>query len=168
MSTKVKDWYVSEYPSDDLGEEIDSNIDFSSLYKAMISGKDFYDVIGVGDSVIRERVFERLANILNVHYSYIYDRWIGKPEGPVDLTPQEHIEMCLWNNFDILPNTSKKKLRLEVDKILEHIGFNVYSSILKDGVSKRLESLGKKVILLYATRNNTDQERKIIFNNITL
>jgi hypothetical protein len=37
---------------------------------------DIYDVIGVGDSVIRERLFEHLSEIKDVNYDYIYKKWL--------------------------------------------------------------------------------------------
>ncbi len=83
----------------------------------------------------------------------------------MNITPQEHIELCIRNNFDIL--TSAKRFNADMKEILKDIGYNAYVAAIKIGGSS-LEATGKMAIVLYATRNNTEQERKIIFNNITL
>jgi len=38
-----------------------------------------YEYIGVGDSLIRERCFERLAEIAGVSYDEIYSKWVIAP-----------------------------------------------------------------------------------------
>ena len=50
---KVKDWYISSYPNDDLGQELDSSLTFEELYHAMKMGDDVYTTIGCGDSIVR-------------------------------------------------------------------------------------------------------------------
>jgi hypothetical protein len=42
----------------------------------LIVGGDVYRYIGVADSVIRERLFERLAEELEVSYDYVYNLWL--------------------------------------------------------------------------------------------
>ena len=74
---KVKKWYLKTYPTDDLGEEINPDIDFWLLWKYMSQGYNFYNVLGVGDSVIRERVFEKLSEILGIDYDVIYQKWLN-------------------------------------------------------------------------------------------
>jgi len=41
----------------------------------IVSG-DVYRYIGVSDSIIRERLFERLAVELEVSYEYVYNLWL--------------------------------------------------------------------------------------------
>ena len=72
--SNVHDWYVTNFPDDDLGNRI-SDITFSDVYNGMKDAKDFYDLVGVYDSVIRERVFGALADIYNVDVNTIYDLW---------------------------------------------------------------------------------------------
>ena len=74
MKTKIKEWYMKEYPTDELGAEINNEITFEDLFVAL--DKDVYEVLGVGDSVIRERCFEKLAEIMNVDYDYIFEKWL--------------------------------------------------------------------------------------------
>lgn len=71
----IRDWYMSEY-DDPLGEEIDETVTFLDLFEALDHYRDVYDVIGVGDSVIRERCFCKLSEIMECDYDYIYDQWL--------------------------------------------------------------------------------------------
>lgn len=72
----IKNWYVRKFPKDELGHELNNKITFKGLFKALDNYKDVYEFLGVGDSIIRERVFEKLAEIMNVEYDYIYKRWL--------------------------------------------------------------------------------------------
>lgn len=74
---KVKDWYVKNYPDDDLGQDIDSDITFKDVYEHL---ENFYDIIKVSDSVIRERIFEELAKLTNQTYDKIYKIWLGEED----------------------------------------------------------------------------------------
>jgi len=73
---KVKNWYIKNYPTDDLGKEINDNLSFWSFYTYLFQGYNVYSVLGVGDSIVRERVFQKLAEILEVQYDFIYKLWL--------------------------------------------------------------------------------------------
>lgn len=75
-NTNIKEWYIKTFPTDELGYEIHENISFADLLRALDSQKDVYDLLGMGDSIVRERVFARLAEILKVDYKYVYDKWL--------------------------------------------------------------------------------------------
>jgi hypothetical protein len=77
---KVKKWYLKTYPKDDLGKEIREDITFWSLWAYMSQGYDVYNILGVGDSMIRERVFEELSKILGVDYDVVYQKWLNSDE----------------------------------------------------------------------------------------
>lgn len=77
---KIKKWYIGKYPDDKLGQEINNNITFYDLFEAMDCYKNVYSVIGIYDSIIRERVFTKLAQIMGVNYNYVYEQWL-KCEG---------------------------------------------------------------------------------------
>ena len=72
---RIKDWYTENYPTDDLGFEINPSATFEGLFKELDRYRDVYRYIGVSDSVIRERVFEKLAEVMECDYDYIYDQW---------------------------------------------------------------------------------------------
>jgi hypothetical protein len=71
-SQSIKDWYTNNYPTDDLGEEL-NEITFEDLWNTD-NTDNIYEVMGVGDSVIRERLFERLSEIYGVSYDDVYDK----------------------------------------------------------------------------------------------
>ena len=74
----IKEFYLNEYPTDELGVELNENATFVGLLDVLHNNtKDVYDYIGVGDSIIRERVFERLAEILEMPYDYVYNLWLN-------------------------------------------------------------------------------------------
>lgn len=74
--TKIKEWYIKEYPTDELGVEINNNITFYDLFVVLDTYKDVYEALNVWDSIVRERVFNKLAEIMNVDYGYIYEQWL--------------------------------------------------------------------------------------------
>lgn len=74
--TKIKKWYVETYPTDELGVEINEDITFYDLFVALDMHKDVYEELGVDDSIVRERAFDKLAKIMNVDYDYIYEQWL--------------------------------------------------------------------------------------------
>lgn len=77
MNTKIREWYLKNYPTDDLGVEIKENITFNDMLKTLNTCKDVYNALGVTDSIIRERVFEKLSELLEKDYDYIYGLWLS-------------------------------------------------------------------------------------------
>lgn len=74
LNASIKVWYNANYV-DELGESMNNVSTFNDLYKALQCGLDPYMVLGVGDSIIRERVFGELAELKGVDYDVIYDMW---------------------------------------------------------------------------------------------
>jgi len=72
----IKEYYVENFPTDNLGLELNETPTFPGLLNKLIVGEDVYRYIGVTDSVIRERLFEKLAETLNVSYDYVYNLWL--------------------------------------------------------------------------------------------
>ena len=72
----IREFYVAKYPSDDMGDGINPTATFAGLLNQLIVGGDVYAYLYVYDSIIRERLFEGLAEELNVKYDYVYDLWI--------------------------------------------------------------------------------------------
>jgi hypothetical protein len=74
----IKEFYLNEYPTDELGIELIGTSTFVGLLDVLHNNtKDVYDYIGVGDSLVRERVFARLAEILEMPYDYVYNLWLN-------------------------------------------------------------------------------------------
>lgn len=76
LNSKVKDWYLCAFPSDDMGNDIDSEVTFSDVYKGL---ENVYFTLNCCDSIIRKRVFEKLGELLGKSYDYVYQRWL-RPE----------------------------------------------------------------------------------------
>ena len=87
MSTKVGEWYMKEHSADDAGSLINPDITFEDLYTA-IGQSDVYKLLGVGDSVIRENCFAKLAEIQCVDYTEIYNKWLGDTDIPDMFNPK--------------------------------------------------------------------------------
>ena len=75
LKSEIQQWYLDTYSDDELGWEIDPYATFEDLLDALDDGKDIYNMCA-DDSVVRERVFEKLAEILKVDYDVIYDKWM--------------------------------------------------------------------------------------------
>ena len=71
----IRNYYVNEFPSDELGLEINPKASFESLLFAIKSDL-VYEYIGVSDSVVRERLFEKLSELKGCTYDEIYNEWI--------------------------------------------------------------------------------------------
>jgi hypothetical protein len=73
----IKDFYLNTYPTDELGTELNENINFAGLLNELYTNGDVYEYIGVYDSLVRERLFSELADSLEVSYDYIYNLWLN-------------------------------------------------------------------------------------------
>ena len=76
-NTNIKQWYLETYPDDDCGKLLNSEKTFYDLFYAIDRHHDIYEEFSIEDSIVRERLFEALAIIMNVSYDYIYDQWIS-------------------------------------------------------------------------------------------
>ncbi len=76
LKLNVKEWYRGEYPTDDLVEEIKDTVTFEDVFEALDNYRDIYNEIGTTDSLVRERIFNKLATLMEVDYDYIYDQWL--------------------------------------------------------------------------------------------
>ena len=72
----VKEWYVATFPDDELGSDLEDGVTFEDVYDCLKGGCDIYSLLKVGDSIVRERIFNELANRRGVSYDTIYDMWV--------------------------------------------------------------------------------------------
>ena len=72
----LKEWYVKAFPTDDLGEYL-NNISFEEIYKQLYKGIDIYEVIGVWDSLVRERVFLEMSERFDMEPEVLYTMWLN-------------------------------------------------------------------------------------------
>ena len=73
----IKEFYLNEYPTDELGIELDDKATFAGLVTQLFGNMDVYDYIGVTDSLVRERLFEELARQLGKPYDFVYNMWLN-------------------------------------------------------------------------------------------
>lgn len=73
---KIREFYLEAFPTDELGIEINPKATFEGLFRVLDNYGDVYEYIGVGDSLIRERVFEKLSEIMGVTYDEVYSQWL--------------------------------------------------------------------------------------------
>ena len=76
MELEIKKWYLENYANDELGEELKENVTFNDLFYALDRYENIYELLGSADSIIRERVFQKLAELMGVDYDYIYNQWM--------------------------------------------------------------------------------------------
>lgn len=73
LDQNVKNWYVDKYPTDTLGQDINEEITFNDVVDGIENGKDIYDILGVNDSIVRERIFDFISRYGKVD---VYNKWL--------------------------------------------------------------------------------------------
>ena len=77
LSLNIKSWYMSQYPTDEVGKTLNDDVTFQDLFDCLDNYKDVYELLGGdADSIIRERVFEKLAELTDYTYEDIYNQWL--------------------------------------------------------------------------------------------
>lgn len=83
--TKIKDWYIEKYPSDDYAREnFNPGATFQNLFECLQVGYDVYALLGVSDSLVRERCFDQLATMMGCSYEHIYYQWLNHGSTPLE------------------------------------------------------------------------------------
>lgn len=72
----VRDWYMKTFPDDDLGNDINPKINFYELYQKLLQGIGVYKYLA-DDSIIRERCFVKLSELLRLDYDHVYNLWLS-------------------------------------------------------------------------------------------
>ena len=79
----VRKWYEYTFPEDAVSvEDMNPDITFekAATYITPHNGEDrFYDRMNIGDSFVREMIFEKIASLYGVDYDDVYETWMGKP-----------------------------------------------------------------------------------------
>lgn len=89
ITSEVRMWHVEAYPTDELGSTIRGGITFSDVVSSLNHNADIYDTLAVHDSVVRERVFGKLSQIMNVDYDIIYNKWLNEANAPAIIAHTE-------------------------------------------------------------------------------
>jgi hypothetical protein len=72
----IREFYGKNYPTDDMGKGINPNATFDGLWNVLNTYGDVYEYLYVYDSIIRERLFEKLADNKGCKYDVIYYQWL--------------------------------------------------------------------------------------------
>lgn len=91
LQSNVREWYLHTFPTDDLGKDIVADVAFSDLYGR--KSTEIYEILGIEDSVIRERVGDQLREITS---------------------PTEKIEIPVVKNLAQLKRTVKVGMEFEI------------------------------------------------------
>lgn len=75
LQQQIKAFYIACFNDEKGGQELKA-VTFGELLQALENGVDVYSFTGACDSIVRERLFILLANILGKKYSYVYDLWL--------------------------------------------------------------------------------------------
>lgn len=83
FESKVKDWYKETYPNDaEIAIALNEDVTFFDVFDCLQTGhgRDLYDIIGVADSLVRERIFDKIVELLGglVTYDDLYVAWLGE------------------------------------------------------------------------------------------
>ena len=78
LKQNIREWYSEKYPNDDAVEEIKADATFNDLNNALNNGESITGFFT--DSVIRERAFSFLSEILVISYSDVYNLWLKSEE----------------------------------------------------------------------------------------
>ena len=82
--SKVADWYAVAFPHDEWGNEMmNKGVLFQDVFECLQVGFNVYALLGAGDSVVRERVFDALATMMEVSYDVIYYQWLNHQKEPL-------------------------------------------------------------------------------------
>lgn len=74
---KLAVFYAANYPNDkETAAEMNQENTFTDLFRALDGYQNVYDVLGVDDSLVRERLFEGLSDVSGMPYEEIYEQWL--------------------------------------------------------------------------------------------
>ena len=76
-SADIKGQYMEAWPQDECGSSLNNGITDKDIYRSLVSGDDFYRLIGVSDLLVRCRIFKIAAYTLGRPYGHLYDLWIN-------------------------------------------------------------------------------------------
>ncbi len=78
INANVKKWYIKNFSDDEVGQTLNEDATFFGAAITLIARKDIYDYLGdQSDSIVRERVFEKLSELLKCDYDLIYKLWLN-------------------------------------------------------------------------------------------
>lgn len=167
--SKILDWYKKTYPSDtEMFEDIYPEATFAAFEKAIEEDRyQFNPRYDYGDSVVRERIFQKISELNGEDYNVIYNKWVSLPElrephyiRDFDGTlikfaePEEQLRLNAEDILYMLQNnymdSENNEPLLTVEKAREYVMEQIYdywtdghgNSSSKDGICSYLRALG--------------------------
>jgi len=77
IKNNLRLYYLSQYKSDELGEWINEDMTFENLLLCLEDNECVYELIGVHDSIVRERLFSGLCKAIGCSYDDVYKKWLN-------------------------------------------------------------------------------------------
>ena len=97
--TNVAEWYAGAFPTDRYYiERLNKGIVFQDVFESLQVGFNVYALLGVSDSIVRERVFDALAKAMGTHYDIVYDQWLYHHNRPLGYMVIEDMKGLKFNN----------------------------------------------------------------------
>ncbi len=164
MDTDIHSWYAATFPDDKLGEGIYTGVTFQKLYD-MLSVDDIYAIMGVDDSSIRERCFTKLAELMQVDYSVIYDKWLTA-EIPDMLNPaKQPIVKILYTESANLEEGQKMPLH-KAEKLFAYLDENYPEEQGYDKAHFRIDYVYNGIRDSYEGRYDIGSDAKSLIKHI--
>lgn len=143
LEENVREWYTSTFPTDELGADLDGGLSFGDVADALSKGENIYDVLGVEDSIVRERVFGQLAELQDKSYSEIYDAWVNDNELKEINTQREHysIEFNLNYSYEMLLSNELRIIGYRRDNAVDGLNISNDETSVNNGETYWLNEL---------------------------
>ena len=119
--SSVNKWYEETFPDDSESvEDLSDSITFekAATFVTPRGSEDrFYSKMGGTDSVVRERIFDKIAKLYNVSYEDVYNTWMGKPFTKLkDALDRDGVKYSLDESSDVEKVKGILTSRLTPDK----------------------------------------------------
>jgi hypothetical protein len=166
-NTKLKNWYTKKYPTDDLGEEISATATFKDLWDCLHNNGDVYKIIGVGDSVIRERLFDQISEMTghsdDNYVTNLYYNYQNLPESEWSEYPKE--TMAVAEEY-VNPKYIKTKKYADGGMMMAR-GGEVRYKLKGNNFADQIENGRKFKVLIEKVFNNQSGENRYPLNFIS-
>ena len=161
MDSDIHSWYADVFPDDKLGEEIYTGVTFQKLYD-MLSADDIYSIMGVDDSSIRERCFLKIAELMQVDYSVIYDKWLNSEIHDIFNPSIQPVVTILWSESPHFEAGQKIPLH-KAEKLFAHFDENYPQEQGYDKVKFRMDFVYNGIRDTYEGRYDIgDRENSLV------
>ena len=99
MKNNLRLYYLEQYKSDELSEWINEDVTFKDLLLCLNNNECVYELIGVYDSIVRERLFSGLSKEIGCSYNDVYTNWLDIPKRPQVRTKDVDKMLDIFDSF---------------------------------------------------------------------